>query len=133
VVKQRVSTEPHGAAAVDGEEASHIQISVSVVVPEQKAERLGERAKAAGERRVRRHWTDRFFRAGRVVCLSVKPLDRWPSTFPRVKSGSARQRVQTLEGDLRATELQLDGRYRAGGRRKCPSERGTTGASSDAR
>lgn len=36
------------AAAVDGQEASHIQVSASVVVPEKKAERLGERAKAAG-------------------------------------------------------------------------------------
>ena len=36
------------AAAVDGQEASHIQVSVSVVVPEKKAERLSERAKAAG-------------------------------------------------------------------------------------
>ena len=36
------------AATVDGEEASHIQMSISVVVPEKKAERLAERAQAAG-------------------------------------------------------------------------------------
>ena len=36
------------AAAVDGQEASHIQMSVSVVVPEKKAERLTARAEAAG-------------------------------------------------------------------------------------
>ncbi len=36
------------AAAVDGEEASHIQMSLSVVVPEKKAERLTSRAEAAG-------------------------------------------------------------------------------------
>ena len=35
-------------AAVDGQEASHIQMSVSVVVPDQKAERLAARAEAAG-------------------------------------------------------------------------------------
>jgi len=35
------------AAAVDGQEASHIQMSVSVVVPEKKAERLTARAEAA--------------------------------------------------------------------------------------
>ncbi len=36
------------AAAVDGQEASHIQMSVSVVVPDKKAERLSARAEAAG-------------------------------------------------------------------------------------
>ena len=36
------------AAAVDAQEASHIQMSVSVVVPEKKAERLTARAEAAG-------------------------------------------------------------------------------------
>ncbi len=36
------------AAAVDGQEASHIQMSVSVVVPEKRAERLTTRAEAAG-------------------------------------------------------------------------------------
>lgn len=36
------------AAAVDGQEASHIQISVSVVVPEKKAQGLTTRAQAAG-------------------------------------------------------------------------------------
>jgi hypothetical protein len=36
------------AAAVDGQEASHIQMSVSVVVPDKKAERLTARAQAAG-------------------------------------------------------------------------------------
>lgn len=36
------------AAAVDGQEASHVQMSLSVVVPEKKAERLTARAEAAG-------------------------------------------------------------------------------------
>ena len=36
------------ATTVDGQEASHIQMSVSVVVPEKKAERLSARAEAAG-------------------------------------------------------------------------------------
>ena len=36
------------AAAVDGQEATHIQISVAVVVPEKKAEGLATRAQAAG-------------------------------------------------------------------------------------
>ena len=36
------------AAAVDGQEASHIQLSVSVVVPERKAEGLTTRAQTAG-------------------------------------------------------------------------------------
>jgi hypothetical protein len=36
------------AAAVDSQEASHIQMSVSVVVPDKKAERLTARAEAAG-------------------------------------------------------------------------------------
>ena len=36
------------AVAVDGQEASHIQMSVSVVVPGKKAERLTARAEAAG-------------------------------------------------------------------------------------
>ena len=36
------------AGAVDGQEATHIQMSVSVVVPEKKAERLSARAEAAG-------------------------------------------------------------------------------------
>jgi hypothetical protein len=36
------------AAAVDSQEASHIQMSVSVVVPDKKAERLTARATAAG-------------------------------------------------------------------------------------
>jgi biotin synthase-related radical SAM superfamily protein len=36
------------AAAVDAEEVSHIQVSVSVVVPETKADGLATRAQAAG-------------------------------------------------------------------------------------
>ena len=36
------------AAAIDGQEASHIQLSVSVVVPEKKAEQLSARAQTAG-------------------------------------------------------------------------------------
>jgi hypothetical protein len=36
------------AAAVDGQEASHVQMSVSMVVPEANAERLSARADAAG-------------------------------------------------------------------------------------
>ena len=36
------------AAAVDAEEVSHIQMSVSVVVPEKKAEGLTVRAEVAG-------------------------------------------------------------------------------------